>query len=99
MGGALGAVGGGAFVLLDEPLALVDGEGYEASWMGRILLGVLPLDCGAPLGESSFDGEEVPFSSTLTTFFSNTIFFAGSFNLSDVSLTSFCPSESRLEGS
>lgn len=73
MGGACGdegggvplAVGGGVFV---SPLEFALGDGNDASCVGRILLGVLPLDWE---GVTGLEGEGVAhFGSKLLTFFS-----------------------------
>ena len=85
VGGAVDEAGGGVFVLVAVgdvgAFTLVPpGEGNEASWVGRILLGVFPLDCRGSVMVSTFDGEGVPFSSASLTFFSNCPSFRVSFD-------------------
>jgi hypothetical protein len=75
VGGAVDDSGGGAFVLVVVVVGDVGvvtfsppGEGNEASWVGRILLGVFPLDCLGSVAVSTLDGDGVPFSSASLTF-------------------------------
>ena len=74
VGGAVDESGGGAFILVvvvgDVGVVTFSppGEGKEESWVGRILLGVFPLNCRGSVTVSTFDGDGVPFSSTSLTF-------------------------------
>ena len=75
VGGVVDEAGGGASILevVGDVAVLTlspPGEGNEASWVGRILLGVFPLDCRTSVVVSTFDGDGVPFSSTLLSLFS-----------------------------
>lgn len=78
VGGAVDEAVGGAFVLVVLGVVALSppGEGNEASWVGRILLGVFPLEC---CGSATFDGDGVPFTSTSLTFFPNRPFLPVSF--------------------